>query len=100
MQLTVTKVLSSFTLFGYGGDFLPTPDQHHRTYQKELLHGLEANDWPTSTQGVEEIVAVRGKANRWRSRRHRGFPWCTRTGRICNFHIHNQDYCTYWILHS
>ena len=61
---------------------------------------LKANDWPTSGQGVEEIVALRGKSNRWRSRRHRGFPWCTRMGRTCNFHIHNQDYCIYWILHS
>ena len=53
MQLTVTKVLSSSTLFGYGGDFLPAPDQHHRTYQEELFHGFEANDWPMSGQGVK-----------------------------------------------
>ena len=37
---------------------LTTPHQcHHRTYQEELFHAIEANDWANSRQGVKGGLA-------------------------------------------
>ena len=51
-RLFVEAVLTTNRLLNNGVGNLPTPHQrHHRTYQEELFHAIEANDWPTSGQG-------------------------------------------------
>ena len=35
---------------------------HHRTYQEELFHGFEANDWPMSGQGgIHQLPSRTGR---------------------------------------
>ena len=36
--------------------------RHHRTYQEELFHGSEANDWPMSGQGgIHQLPSRTGR---------------------------------------